>query len=316
VARPGAPLRAAPARHAGAAARARRIARRGRSAGLWARGGAACGCPSRAPLFSPCAALDALRARSHPHARRCNGTRESIRKLVGELNGSKPQDNMEVLCAPPMLYLDQVLGSLDKRYGVAAQNAWLSGPGAFTGETAAEQLKDVGLSWVILGHSERRALCLESNAVVGTKTAHALACGLKVILCVGETLAEREKGVTMAIIEAQLSAVAAAVKDWSSIVIAYEPVWAIGTGKVATPEQAQEVHAAIRSWLAAHVSPESALHMRIQYGGSVNAGNAHELARLEDVDGFLVGGASLKGADFVAICNSAETHYKTIRALV
>ena len=222
---------------------------------------------------------------------------------------------MEVICAPPALYIDSVLSSLDKRYGVAAQNAWVSGPGAFTGEVAAEQLVDMGLAWVILGHSERRALCGESDDVVGRKTAHALAAGLKVILCVGETLAQREKGVTMSVITAQLGAVASAVKDWSSIVIAYEPVWAIGTGKVATPDQAQEVHAAIRSWLSANVSPETALHMRIQYGGSVNAGNANDLAKLEDIDGFLVGGASLKGADFVAICNSAEAHYKTIRAL-
>ncbi len=238
-----------------------------------------------------------------------------MRKLVADLNSSKPQDNMEVLCAPPFLYIDQVLGSLDKRYGVAAQNAWERGPGAFTGEIAAEQLRDLGLAWVILGHSERRALCGESDAVVGRKTAYALAAGLKVILCVGETLAEREKGVTMDVITAQLSAVAACVKDWSGIVIAYEPVWAIGTGKVATPDQVQEVHAAIRAWLAKHVSPDTSLHMRIQYGGSVNAGNAHELAKLEDVDGFLVGGASLKAADFVAICNAAETHYTTIRGL-
>jgi triosephosphate isomerase len=222
---------------------------------------------------------------------------------------------MEVLCAPPSLYLEHVLGSLDKRYGVAAQNAWLSGPGAFTGEVCAEQLVDVGLSWVILGHSERRALCGESNEVVGRKTAYALGKGLKVILCVGETLAEREQGVTMNVITAQLGAVLAYVKDWTNIVIAYEPVWAIGTGKVATPEQAQEVHAAIRQWLTGSVSKDAALHMRIQYGGSVNAGNAHELAKLEDVDGFLVGGASLKAADFVSICNAAETHYNTLRAL-
>jgi triosephosphate isomerase len=159
-----------------------------------------------------------------PCPRRCNGTRESIRKLVADLNTTKPQDNMEVYCAPPALYLDQVLGSLDKRYGVAAQNAWVSGPGAFTGEVCAEQLLDVGLSWVLLGHSERRALCGESNELIGRKTAYALSKGLKVILCVGETLAERESGVTMAVIEAQLKPVGDVVKDWSNIVIAYEPV--------------------------------------------------------------------------------------------
>lgn len=204
---------------------------------------------------------------------------------MSDLNTSKPVENMEVYCAPPTLYLDQVLGSLDPRYGVAAQNAWVSGPGAFTGEVCAEQLRDVGLKWVILGHSERRALCGESNEVVGRKTAYALAAGLKVILCVGETLAEREQNVTFGVINAQLSAVAAIVKDWSNVVIAYEPVWAIGTGKVATPAQAQEVHAEIRRWLSANVTPDTALHMRIQYGGSVNAANANDLAKLEDVDG-------------------------------
>ena len=222
---------------------------------------------------------------------RCNGTRESIRKLVGDLNSTKPMENMEVLCSPPTLYLDQVLSSLDPRYGVAAQNAWASGPGAFTGEVCAEQLRDVGLKWVILGHSERRSLCGESNEMVGRKTAYALAAGLKVILCVGETLAEREQNITFKVITQQLGAVASVVKDWTNVVIAYEPVWAIGTGKVATPAQAQEVHAEIRRWLAENVSPATALHMRIQYGGSVNAANANDLAKLEDVDGFLVGGA-------------------------
>jgi triosephosphate isomerase len=216
---------------------------------------------------------------------------------------------VEVVVAPPFPYLETVLSTLDRRYSVAAQNAWVGGPGAFTGEVAAEQLKDLGLTWVILGHSERRMLCGESNDVVGKKTAHALAAGLKVILCVGETLAQREANITLNVITDQLAAVKAHVADWGSIVIAYEPVWAIGTGRVATPDQAQEVHSGIRSWLSAHISPEVAKHMRIQYGGSVNANNAAEIATREDVDGYLVGGASLNGNAFVTICNAAADHY-------
>lgn len=153
--------------------------------------------------------------------RRCNGTRDSIRALVAQLNAAPPMDNMEVVVAPPFLYLDQVLGSLHPRYGVCAQNAWVGGPGAFTGEISAEQLADLGLAWVILGHSERRALCGESNETVGKKCAHALAVGLSVILCVGETLAQREAHVTLNVITDQLAAVKAHVKDWSQVVIAY-----------------------------------------------------------------------------------------------
>lgn len=231
---------------------------------------------------------------------------------MGDLNSAQPTADVEVVVAPPYLYIDQVLSSLDgKRYSVAAQNAWARGPGAFTGEIAAEQLKDLGLSWVILGHSERRSLCGESNETVGKKTAHALECGLKVILCVGETLAQREANITLNVITDQLAAVKAHISDWSNVVIAYEPVWAIGTGRVATPDQAQEVHSGIRAWFRANVSPDVAMHMRIQYGGSVNAANAAEIAMREDVDGFLVGGASLNGKDFVTICNAADAHYKS-----
>jgi len=218
-------------------------------------------------------------------------------------------ENVEVVVAPPFPYLESVAGTLNKRYGVSGQNCWVGGPGAFTGEVAAEQLADLGLSWVILGHSERRMLCGESNDVVGKKVAHALSCGLKVILCVGETLAQREANITLNVITDQLAAVRPHVEDWSRIVIAYEPVWAIGTGRVATPAQAQEVHSGIRSWLTAAVSPSVSKHMRIQYGGSVAPKTCVELAQMEDIDGFLVGGASLKAEDFVTICNAAAAHY-------
>eukprot|EP01137_Pigoraptor_chileana_P019428 Opistho-2@80459 len=160
--------------------------------------------------------------------------------------------------------------------------------------------KDNGANWIILGHSERRNIFKESNELVGDKVARVLAAGLKVIACVGELLAERESGRTNEIVFAQLKGIAEKVTDWTNIVVAYEPVWAIGTGKTATPEQAQETHADIRGWFRANVNGAVADSVRIIYGGSVTAGNAAELAKKEDVDGFLVGGASLK-PDFVKI---------------
>jgi len=162
-----------------------------------------------------------------------------------------------------------------------------------------------GINWVILGHSERRHIptIAESDETVATKVAYALGAGLSVIACIGETLEEREAGNTNAVNERQLAAIAAKVSDWTNVVIAYEPVWAIGTGKVATPDQAQEVHAALRVWLAANVSPAVAESVRILYGGSVSGKNCNELAGKEDVDGFLVGGASLK-PEFTAIVDS------------
>jgi len=169
-------------------------------------------------------------------------------------------------------------------------------------------LVDAGIPWVVLGHSERRTLCGETNEVVATKVKYALGLGLKVMACIGETLEQREAGTTLQVCEAQLAAIAKLINvmDWDRVVIAYEPVWAIGTGKVATPDQAQEVHAGIRNFLAKKVSPGVAAATRIQYGGSVNAGNCDTLAAMDDIDGFLVGGASLKGDDFVTICNSAK----------
>ena len=151
---------------------------------------------------------------------------------------------------------------------------------------------------------------------MGRKVRRALDKGLKVILCVGETLAQREAGVTISVITEQLAAVSAVLSaaDWARVVVAYEPVWAIGTGKVASPAQAQEVHAGIRAWADINVSPEVAAALRIQYGGSVNAANCAELAGQEDIDGFLVGGASLKAADFLTICASADAHYSAVKA--
>ena len=239
---------------------------------------------------------------------KCNGNTASIAKLVKELNAGEITADVEVICAPPMVYLPKVQSTLDRKYQLAAQNCWVGAGGAFTGEVAAEMLVDAGVPWVILGHSERRALCGESDEFVGKKTKYAIDKGLSVMACIGETLDEREAGATLDVCRRQLQAVANEISadDWAKVVIAYEPVWAIGTGKVATPEQAQDVHAGIRAFVAQAVSPEVASAVRIQYGGSVNPGNCEELAKMEDIDGFLVGGASLKGPDFVTICNAAR----------
>ncbi|KAK9791344.1 hypothetical protein WJX73_001685 [Symbiochloris irregularis] len=236
---------------------------------------------------------------------KCNGTLKSIEDLLSTLNGAdlaKPLP--EVVVAPTYVHLAWVKSKLREDFAVAAQNSWIKGSGAYTGEISPEILKDLGIPWVILGHSERRTLCSESSQVVADKTKYALDKGLAVILCVGETLEQREAGKTFDTVAEQLKPVAGALSSWTAVVVAYEPVWAIGTGKVATPEQAQEVHAYIRSWLTDNVSPEVSDTTRLIYGGSVTAKNSAELGSAKDIDGFLVGGASLK-PDFVEIIKSA-----------
>merc|ERR1719215_2166697 len=177
---------------------------------------------------------------------------------------------------------------------VATQNVSATGFGAFTGELAAEHLEDCGIAWTLIGHSERRKLYGETDADTAKKVEKCQEKGIKVIFCIGESLEEREAGKTDEVNKRQLSAVLSAIKDWDSIVIAYEPVWAIGTGKVATPEQAQDAHAAIRAYLKEAVSADVADKVRIQYGGSVKPENCAELIGKPDIDGFLVGGASTK----------------------
>mmetsp|Transcript_10949 Transcript_10949/g.21425 ORF Transcript_10949/g.21425 Transcript_10949/m.21425 type:complete len:253 (+) Transcript_10949:3313-4071(+) len=227
-----------------------------------------------------------------------NGTRASIAELV---EGVLKQINfdparVEVVVAPTYIHLDIVKNTVDERFAVAAQNCSTEGSGAFTGEISADHIKDFGIPWVILGHSERRTLYKESDEVVAKKVAKVLGIGLSTILCIGETKQEREAGLTIDVVSKQLLAVLGSVSDWSRTVIAYEPVWAIGTGVNATSEQAQEVHAFIRGWLAEHVSAEVAAATRIIYGGSVTDANSGELISQPDIDGFLVGGASLKPA--------------------
>ncbi|KAF9578362.1 triosephosphate isomerase [Lunasporangiospora selenospora] len=232
-----------------------------------------------------------------------NGSVSSLNTLIEGLNQGDLDSNVEIVVSPPFVYLDQVRKSVRKDIAVAGQNCYHKTSGAYTGEVAPEMLKDLGIEWVILGHSERREIFKESDDEIGAKVAHALKTGLKVMACVGESLEEREANKTTEVVFRQLAAIAKQINDWSDVVVAYEPVWAIGTGKVATPDQAQEVHKAIREWLSTNVSAETAAATRIMYGGSVNAGNASTLAKEEDVDGFLVGGASLK-PEFVTICNA------------
>ncbi|QSZ36998.1 hypothetical protein DSL72_009090 [Monilinia vaccinii-corymbosi] len=232
-----------------------------------------------------------------------NGSVDSIKKIVGNLNDAKLDPKTEVVIAPPALYLLLTRELLRPGLEVAAQNVFDKPNGAFTGEISVEQLKDSNIAWTLLGHSERRVILQEDDSFVASKTKAALDGGINVIFCCGESLEQREANKTIEVVTAQLKAVKDKVQDWSKIVIAYEPIWAIGTGKVASTEQAQEVHAAIRSWLKKEVSEKAADETRIIYGGSVSEKNCKDLSKQEDIDGFLVGGASLKPA-FVDIINS------------
>ncbi|MGE0869544.1 MAG: triose-phosphate isomerase [Kofleriaceae bacterium] len=186
-----------------------------------------------------------------------------------------------------------------------AQNAFWEASGAWTGEVAPALLADAGASWVIVGHSERRQHFGETNETVGKRARAVLAAGLGAIVCIGETLAERDGGRTLAVIDDQLAGALSGITDTKRLVVAYEPVWAIGTGRTATPAQAQEVHAHIRKRLAERFSSEADT-IRIQYGGSVKPGNAEALMAEPDIDGALVGGASLEAADFIAIVKAAR----------
>eukprot|EP00187_Rhodella_violacea_P003373 CAMPEP_0174898770 /NCGR_PEP_ID=MMETSP0167-20121228/23645_1 /TAXON_ID=38298 /ORGANISM="Rhodella maculata, Strain CCMP736" /LENGTH=255 /DNA_ID=CAMNT_0016139507 /DNA_START=13 /DNA_END=780 /DNA_ORIENTATION=- len=239
---------------------------------------------------------------------KCNGTLDSIKALAESFGpGGDLGDGVDVFCAPPTIYCAYAKSLVRPDFHIALQNCWIGKGGAFTGETSADMIKDMGLHYVILGHSERRHLpqIKESDETISAKCKYALEHGLTVIYCIGELLEERESGRTKEVNETQLSALAAKISpaDWENIVIAYEPVWAIGTGKVATPAQAQEACKQIREWIAGNVSVDVAEATRIQYGGSVSSGNCEELAAMPDIDGFLVGGASLK-PDFLKIVDS------------
>ncbi|WP_432471104.1 triose-phosphate isomerase [Amphritea sp. HPY] len=242
-----------------------------------------------------------------------NGTSESIRDLLAGLTaGAKDSAGVITLVCPPAVYISQVkqwLGSAP--ISVGAQNVCEQPKGAFTGENSLAMLQDLGCEYVILGHSERRSLFGETDLLVAEKFAAAKEAGIVPVLCVGETLGQREAGQTIEVVGAQVAAVIdrVGINGLSDAVIAYEPVWAIGTGLTATPEQAQEVHAAIRKQLAQN-DEVIAEQLSILYGGSMNAGNAAELLAQTDIDGGLIGGASLKADEFLTICAAAADSRK------
>jgi triosephosphate isomerase len=222
--------------------------------------------------------------------------------------GPAPSRDVEVGVCPPSVYLDSVGQRLaGSAIGLGAQNMHHQASGAFTGEISPTMLRDLGCKYVILGHSERRQFFAETDGEVFKKAQAALAHGLAPIVCVGETLAQRQAGTTHDIVAAQFQGSLSGLGEepMALCVIAYEPVWAIGTGVVATPEQAQEVHLDLRKMLLSRYNSQVASAVRIVYGGSVNAQNAAELLKQPDVDGALVGGASLKAADFLKIVSVA-----------
>ena len=236
-----------------------------------------------------------------------NGTLYSNADLAAEIAlGASSFDAVEVVVCPPFPYLPLLKNTLSQsavRWG--AQDVSAAQAGAFTGQVSAQMLKEFGCTYVLVGHSERRQYHGESDALVALKAQQALAAGITPIVCVGETLAEREAGQTEEVVKRQLAAVIHANGHCiSEIVVAYEPVWAIGTGKTASPEQAQQVHAVLRALLKAATPNADRVH--ILYGGSMNAANAAELLSQEDIDGGLVGGASLKAPDFLTIIAAAR----------
>ncbi len=237
------------------------------------------------------------------------GTAANEALVSGIVEGLPEGSGFRLLVCPPFPYLASIAGLVaGSKVALGAQNVSEHESGAFTGETAPSMLKDVGCEYVIVGHSERRAIYGETSEQVAAKFAAAQAAGVTPILCVGESLEEREAGTTEQIIDEQLDAVlnTAGVASFAEAVVAYEPVWAIGTGMTATPEQAQDVHKHIRARLAAH-DAELAEKVQILYGGSMKGENAPGLLTMSDIDGGLIGGASLKANDFLAIAQAAAT---------
>eukprot|EP00536_Pseudo-nitzschia_multiseries_P004006 jgi/Psemu1/8993/gm1.8993_g len=245
---------------------------------------------------------------------KCNGTVSQAKELVSMLNQSTLSTDTEVVVCPSQIHIQGVKENLRGDVSVGSQDVWTKGNGAFTGETSADMLKDMGVQWTLVGHSERREKG-ESNEEVAAKAKYALDNGIKVLACCGEPLENREAGTTNDFVFPQIKAYADVFtkEDWANVVIAYEPIWAIGTGLTATPEQAQDTHAAIRQYLAEIAGADVAADCRILYGGSANAATAPGLSAKPDIDGFLVGGASLKPefADIVN-CQGTENSLKPV----
>ena len=235
-----------------------------------------------------------------------NLTRASWRPLVRALADLAPsRPDVEIAVFPPFLYIGEVCEAAEGRIAVGAQDLYFEASGAFTGQVSAEQIRDAGATYVIIGHSERRHIFGESDAETNRKMNAALSAGLKPVLCVGETLEEREADRTADVVRRQLSE---GLRDLDTgkleeLVVAYEPVWAIGTGVTATTEQAGEMHAEIRQLLGTLLNPDLAGRVRILYGGSVKPGNVDALMAVPDIDGVLVGGASLKAESFTRIAD-------------
>ena len=237
-----------------------------------------------------------------------NGSSESVSELMSGINQGVGSVSAEVVVCPPFVYVPTVADSVaNSDVKLGAQNLCEQDSGAFTGEVSGSMLSDIGCEYVIIGHSERRAMYGESDAVTAVKYAAALKNNLKPIFCIGETLEEREEGITEDVVGRQINAIldTAGVASLANAVLAYEPVWAIGTGKTASPEQAQEVHAFIRTKIS-NLDSTIADGLRILYGGSMNPANAEDLCSQADIDGGLIGGASLKSEDFLVICNAAK----------
>ncbi|MGH8154829.1 MAG: triose-phosphate isomerase [Rhodanobacteraceae bacterium] len=235
-----------------------------------------------------------------------HGSRAMVSSLVGAIVEAR-HEGVDVAVFPPFPYLREACAACaGSSVGVGGQDLSRHESGAFTGEVSAAMLRDVGCALALAGHSERRRYHGDGDGEVAAKVGQALAHGLAPVLCVGETLDEREAGQTEAVVSRQLAAVVGqcGIAAFEQIVIAYEPVWAIGTGRTASPAQAQEVHALLRSQLAGD-DANIAGSIRIVYGGSVNRGNAAELFAQADIDGGLIGGAALKATDFLSICAAA-----------
>jgi len=231
-----------------------------------------------------------------------------LAKAVALAAGQVAGQSVDVALCPPFVYLQAVKNALDaSNISLGAQNVYFEDNGAFTGEISCRMLKDIGCTYVIIGHSERRHIMGETDIVINKKIKCAINSGLLPILCVGELLEERQAQKTEAVVTRQIRACldGLAAEKAAAVTIAYEPVWAIGTGKTATSEQAQQVHRMIRKLLAEMYDSDLADRLRIQYGGSVKPANTAELMAQEDVDGLLVGGASLKADDFNAIIEAA-----------
>jgi triosephosphate isomerase len=237
-----------------------------------------------------------------------NDLNESQNLVSGIINGLGSDDKCDVIVCPPYTSLSDVYSLIkNSRIKLGAQNMYYEESGAYTGEISASMLKSVGCQYVILGHSERRTIFNETDETINKKIKKAIESGLKVIFCIGESISQRENGTTNDVVRLQLIKGLQDVssEDLKNMIIAYEPVWAIGTGKTATPEQAQDVHSFIRNLIEENYSSESAEEIIIQYGGSVKPDNAAVLLSQRDIDGALVGGACLKADSFLSIIAAA-----------